>query len=101
MEAEICHCGRYKGTSKVDTRIDAKVVKIGSSGAAYNVANNKNMTIMALLLATNSLTGADANGDGYSNVYDTNGDGVLDENEKVLRALANTVYTANNENGDI
>ena len=59
------------------------------------------MTIMALLLATNRLTGADANADGYSNAYDTNGDGVLDDAEKVLRELANTVYSAINENGDI
>lgn len=83
------------------TGIGTKVVNVGSSGAAFNVANNTNMTIMSMLLATNSLTGADANGDGYSNAYDRNGDGVLDDAEKALRALANTIYSALNENGDI
>ena len=89
------------GFNVTETGIGTKVVNVGSSGAAFNVANNTNMTIMSMLLATNSLTGADANGDGYSNAYDTNGDGVLDEDEKALRALANTIYSAINEDGDI
>ena len=54
---------------------------------------------MSLLLATNNLTGAHANG--YSNVYDTNGDGVLDDNKKALRVLANMIYSAINEGGHI
>jgi hypothetical protein len=83
------------------TGIGTKVVNVGSSGAAFGVANNTNMTIMSLLVATNSLTGTDANGDGYSNVYDTNGDGVLDAAERALRDKANSVYTAINEGGDI
>lgn len=89
------------GFNVTATGIGTNVVNIGSSGAAFNVANNTNMTIMSMLLATNSLTGADANGDGYSNAYDTNGDGVLDDNEKALRALANAIYSAINEDGDI
>ncbi len=89
------------GFNVTETGNGAKVVNVGSSGAAFGVANNTNMTIMSLLLATNRLTGADANGDGYSHAYDANGDGVLDDAEKALRALANTLYTAINENGDI
>ena len=59
---------------------------------------------MALLLATNTLTGADADGEDnedYSHVYDSNGDGVLDDAEKALRAKANALYSAINEEGDI
>ena len=60
---------------------------------------------MQLLLATNSLTDTDGtdnnDGDGYSHIYDSNGDGILDGAEKALRVLANVVYTAINEDGDI
>ncbi len=87
------------GFNVTQTGLGTKVVNIGSSGAAFGVSNNTNMTIMSLLLATNNLTGARANG--YSNVYDTNGDGVLDANEKALRVLANTIYSAINEGGHI
>jgi hypothetical protein len=89
------------GFNVTETGIGTKVVNVGSSGAAFGVADNTNMTIMALLLATNNLTGADANGDGYSNVYDANGDGVLDDAEKALRELANAIYSSINEDGDI
>ena len=64
------------------------------------MADNTNMTVMALLLATNNLTGASTNGT-YRNVYDTNGDGVLDNAEKALRDKANTIYTTINEGGHI
>jgi hypothetical protein len=50
------------------------------------------------------LTGADNDGDAsedYSHVYDTNGDGVLDDFETALRALANGLYSSINEAGDI
>ena len=79
--------------------VGTKVVNIGSSGAAFGVSNNTNMTIMSLLLATNDRTGARINS--YSNVYDTNGDGVLDNTEKALRVLANTIYSDINEAGHI
>jgi len=88
------------GFNVTDTGIGTKVVNVGSSGAAFGVANNTDMTIMALLLATNNLTGDSGDGS-YRNVYDTNGDGVLDDAEKALRSLANTIYTAINEDGDI
>ena len=77
------------GFNVTQTGIGTKVVNIGSNGAAFGVANNSNMTIMAILLATNELT--ENNGSGYRNIYDTNGDGVLDDREKALRVLANNV----------
>ncbi len=43
--------------------IGTKVVNIGSNGAAFGVADNTDTTIMAMLLATNGLTGADNNED--------------------------------------
>ncbi len=87
-----------------ETGIGTKVVNIGVNGAAFDVADNTDMTIMAMLLATNSLTDVDGvsnnDSDGYSRVYDRGGDGVLDAAEKALRAMANEIYTAINEQGD-
>lgn len=88
------------GFNVTATGIGTNTVNVGSNGAAFGVDDGVNMSIMALLLATNSLTGADNDQDAsenYSHVYDINGDGVLDSAEKALRAMANTVYTAINE----
>ncbi len=92
------------GFNVTETGIGTKIVNVGTNGAAFGVAHNTSMTIMALLVATNNLTGADSDtnsSEDYSNVYDANGDGVLDAAEKALRALANNVYAAINEAGDI
>ena len=92
------------GFNVTETGIGTNVVNVGSSGDAFGVDDNTNMTIMAILLASNGLTGADNDGDAsedYSHVYDANGDGVLDNAEKALRALANDLYTLINEGGDI
>lgn len=93
------------GFNVTETGIGTRVVNVGSNGAAFDVADDTDMTIMSLLLATNSLTDNDGllnnDDDGYSHVYDTNGDGVLDDYEKSLRAMANNVYSALNEQGDI
>jgi len=81
-----------------------------SSGAAFGVADDTDMTILALLLATNDLTGlgADLVCDG---AQDLNNDGVVDDIfgslgtldafENAMRLLANEVYTDINEAGDI
>lgn len=82
------------GFNVTATGIGTRVVNVGSSGAAFGVANDTNMTILSLLRATNSMTGAKTSG--YSNVYDTNGDGVLDAAELALRARANAIYGAIN-----
>lgn len=92
------------GFNVTETGIGTKIVNVGSNGAAFDVADNTDMTIMSLLLATNNLTGGDNDlddGEDYCHVYDINGDGVLDDYEKPLRAMANNVYSAINEQGDI
>jgi hypothetical protein len=88
------------GFNVTATGISTRVVNVGSSGAAFGVANTTNMSIMSLLLATNNLTGPSVSGL-YRNVYDLNGDGILDANELALRAMANAIYTAINEGGHI
>jgi hypothetical protein len=92
------------GFNVTETGIGTNVVNVGANGAAFGVADNTNMTIMAVLLKTNELTGADNDGDStedYSHIYDANGDGVLDDEEKALRAKANALYSWINESGDI
>ncbi len=73
--------------------------------AAFGVADNSDMTVMSLLLATNNFTDIDGaannDDDGYSHVYDANGDGILDADELALRAMANDIYSFINEEGDI
>ncbi|MHC4294042.1 MAG: hypothetical protein ACYSTL_00485, partial [Planctomycetota bacterium] len=58
---------------------------VGTSGAAFGVEDNTEMTIIDLLLATN----------------DQSVDGALYNLDAVLRELANDVYSAINEGGDI
>lgn len=92
------------GFNVTDTGIGTNVVNVGNSGAAFNVADNTDVAIMALLLATNDLTGPDADGDAsedYSRIYDADGDGILDDEEKSWRAMADAVYSLINESGGI
>jgi hypothetical protein len=92
------------GFNVIATGVGTRIVNVGANGAAFGVANNTSMTIMALPTATNTLTGADSGADtteDYSHVYDTNGDGVLDDAEKALRTMANALYTMINEGGGI
>ena len=85
------------GFNVTDSGIGTTVVNVGSSGAAFGfgVPDNTEMTILALLRATNELTAA-----GADLIYD-DGDGVLSDAEKVLRLLANTIYTNINEGGNL
>jgi hypothetical protein len=89
------------GFNVTDTGIGTKVVNVGSSGAAFGVANNSNLTIMQLLLATNSLTDTSNSLSGFAHTYDRNGDGVIDAEEAQLRALANSLYGSINGQGGI
>ncbi len=98
------------GLNVTDSGIGTTMVNVGSSGAAFGVADNTDMTILALLLATNDLTGSGADLV-YDGAQDLNDDGVVDDIfgslgaldafEKALRVLANNVYTDINEGGDL
>jgi hypothetical protein len=89
------------GFNVTDTGIGTKVVNVGSAGAAFGVANGTDMTIMQLLLATDSLTDVPDDVSGFAYIYDCNGDGQIDSEEALLRALANEIYSSINEAGDI
>ncbi len=65
--------------------LGAATFNVGSYGAAFNVEDDTEMTVLDLLLATDSLS---TNG----LLYDLDGD---------LRVMANEFYTAINEQGDI
>ncbi|MCA9194852.1 MAG: hypothetical protein KDB03_23940 [Planctomycetales bacterium] len=85
------------GFNVTDVGVGAKIVNVGRNGAAFDVADFSNITISALLLATNRLTGTARNGTtGYATLYDIDGDGLLSEFEKSLREMANDVYSAIN-----
>ncbi len=76
-------------------------MNVGSSGAAFGVADGDYRTIMQLLLATNALTDLPTILSGAANIYDTDGNGTIDAAEADLRVLANLIYTSINEGGDI
>lgn len=86
------------GFNVTDTGIGTKVVNVGDQGAAFGVADGSDLTIMQLLLATDSMT--DRASSGSAKIYN-NGDNLIDETEAALRAMANEIYTAINELGDI
>jgi uncharacterized delta-60 repeat protein len=68
---------------------------VGNSGEAFGVADNSLLAVLDLLFATddNSQNGV---------LYDIDGDGDADDNwETTLRTLANDVYSAINEAGEI
>ena len=68
---------------------------IGNHGFAFNVADNTTISILDILLATNDRT---TNG----LLYDLDGDGDADDSfETLLRTMANDVYNAINEQGEI
>jgi hypothetical protein len=76
---------------KVDSLGTASAtVNVGSSGAAFGVANNSTLTVWQILQATDRLS---AGGSGASQFDPYNGN-------QSLRNLANTVFTLINERGD-
>jgi SdrD B-like protein/cadherin domain-containing protein len=89
------------GFNVTDTGIGTKIVNVADNGAAFDVADDTDLTIMQLLLATNSMTDLPDGISGFAHIYDRNGDGEIDSAEALLRTLANDVYSAINEQGDI
>ena len=67
---------------------------VGDAGAAFGVADNSDVLIIDLLLAADSMAH-----DGI--LYDIDEDGEIDSFEESLRVLANDVFSAINEFGDI
>ena len=70
-----------------------KVVNVGGHGAAFNVADGADLTIMQLLSATNELTDLPDAASGFAHIYNRNGDGRIDDAEAALRVMANIVYS--------
>jgi PKD repeat protein len=95
------YVGADYGFHVTDTGIGTKIVNVGDSGAAFDVVDGTDLTITQLLLATNRLTDQPDNTSGAALVYDSDGNGAIEELEAVLRRLANEVYSALNEQSGI
>jgi hypothetical protein len=75
--------------------VGVRMFNVGSNGAAFGVANNSNVSVLDLLLAVNSRS---RNG----LLYDLDGDGdANDALETSYRTMANNIFSAINEAGDI
>jgi len=87
------------GFTVTDTGISTKLFNVGNSGEAFGVADYTALTILQLLKETDDRTGVTS-----GVLYDLDDDGVIDTgllDEALLRTLANDVYSALNEGGDI
>ena len=73
------------------TGTGAASINVGSSGAAFGVANNTTLTVWQILKSADQLS---AGGSGAAGFEPYNGN-------TALRNLANTIFTAINERGDI
>jgi hypothetical protein len=89
------------GFNVTDTGTGARVVNVGAAGAAFGVDDDTDLTVMQLLLATNSLTDAPDSTSGFAYIYDRDGDGSISDEESLLRTLANDVYSDINEQGGV
>ena len=79
--------------------LGSQTFNVGIAGEAFGVANHTDVRIIDLLLATNRMS---LNGLLYDDAdEDGTGDGEIDSFERMLRSLANDVYTAINELGHI
>lgn len=68
---------------------------VGSSGSAFNVANNTTLTVMDILLRTDDMAWQGL-------LYDTSHNGSINNSaETTLRDLANTVFSGLNQRGGI
>ncbi len=74
--------------------VGVATVNVGDSGDAFGVDDGTELTVLEILWAT-----AEQSDGGI--LYDLDGDGEIDEWEKVLRTLANEVYSLINEQGGI
>lgn len=84
--------GSQYGLNVTDNGLGAKIINIGSAGAAFGIEDDSNISIWGLLQATNRMTDEDDLLWGFCSIYDRNGDGVIDHEEQLLRILAHNVY---------
>ncbi len=87
------------GFNVTDTGIGTSIVNVGSSGAAFSVADDSDQTIMQLLQATDSLTDLPDGLSGFAHIYDQDGDGTIDASERVLRTMASDIYATISDQG--
>lgn len=74
--------------------VGVSTFNVGSNGDAFNVEDDSDLTILDLLLATNSFSMSGV-------LYDLDGDSdAVDDIETLLRIMANDVFSAINEQGD-
>lgn len=76
------------------TGLGSSTFNIGDNGAAFDVADNTELTVLDILLNTDEKTHEGL-------LYDQDGNNEIDEMELTLRLMANLVYTDINEGGDI
>ena len=74
--------------------LGAASFNVGANGAAFGVDNDSQIQIIDLLLETDRRSR-----DGL--LYDIDGNGLIDDDEELLRILANDAYSAINQRGDI
>ncbi len=77
-----------------DYGVGTTLFNVGDDGDAFGVASGSDVAILDLLLATNSRTVGGL-------LYDIDGSGSTDSWETSLRTMANDVYSAICEQGDI
>jgi hypothetical protein len=82
------------GFQVTSTGVGTRTFSVGNDGAAFGTANNSSLSVMDLLLAANARA---HNG----LLYDMNGNGQIDGSEASYRTMANDVFAAINETGDI
>ncbi|HEV3447986.1 MAG TPA: hypothetical protein VG099_25330 [Gemmataceae bacterium] len=76
------------------TGVGARTFDVGNKGVAFGVANNSRLSVTDLLLAVNA---RERNG----LLYDMDSNGKIDSSEASYRTMANDIFTAINEAGDI
>lgn len=82
------------GFQVTETGVGARTFNVGNRGAAFGVANNSSVSVLDLLLAVNARS---HNG----LLYDIDGNGQIDSTEATYRTMANDLFSAINEAGDI
>jgi hypothetical protein len=83
------------GFQVTENGVGTRTFNVGSNGAAFGGANNSSVSVLDLLLAVNSRS---KNG----LLYDLDGDGDANDSlETSYRTIANNVFSAINEAGDI